>query len=480
MENPKMWIGGKWVDAASGKTYPVFNPATGEEICQVPLGGQADVDAAVEAAKKAFPVWSRKGQTERSMVMMRIGKALRDNAKELGDLDILEHGTPARDAGPMAVFSAERIEYVSQVARGFMGSVMPLKPGVVFYLQREPIGVCALIIPWNVPLRMVAAKLGTALALGNACIVKPPSIDSLVALRFAKVLEELSDVLPAGAVNIVTGPGSTVGEALSRHPGVGLVSFTGSCETGKNIMAAASGTVKRVLLELGGKNPFIVMKDADLNAAVSKAVPIAFANTGQICAAPGRFYIHESMYDEFVQRFVEGAKKIVTGDPRDPATQMGPVVSAEQRDKVESFIESGIDEGAKLILGGKRPDTPPLNKGYYVMPTVFANVTQNMKIAREEIFGPVVPILKFSSDDEALAYANDSTYALCASVWTKNISTALRFVNELEAGYVWVNDHMALASDQPWGGFKQSGIGKENSAMGLEEYTQVKAVSIQL
>lgn len=380
---------------------------------------------------------------------------------------------------PAAIFSAERIEYCSQVARGFMGAVQPIKSSVLFYLQREPIGVCALIIPWNVPLRMIAAKLGSALALGNTCIIKPPSIDSLVALRLGKILEEI-DVLPPGAVNIVTGPGGSVGEALASHPDIGLVSFTGSCETGKSIMRAASQTVKRMILELGGKNPFIVLQDGDLDAAVSKAVPISFSNCGQICAAPGRFYVHESVYDEFVEKFVAGARKIVVGDPSDQGTQMGPVVSKDHRDNVEAYIKSAMEEGAKCRLGGERPTTPPLDKGCFVMPTVFSEVTQNMKVAREEIFGPVVPIIKFSSEEQVLRFANDSTYGLCASVWTKNLSRALTFVNGLQAGYVWVNDHMALTSEQPWGGFKQSGFGKENSVLSLQEYTQVKAVSIQI
>ncbi len=242
MENQRMWIGGKWVDAVSGKTYSIVNPATGEEIAQVPLGDRVDVDKAVNAARSAFPVWSKKSQTERSGIMMRIAQAIREHAKELGELDILEHGTPIRDAIPTVIFSAERIEYCSQVARGFMGAVQPIKSNVLFYLQREPIGVCSLIIPWNVPLRMIAGKLGSALTLGNTCVIKPPSIDSLVALRLGKILEEL-DVLPPGAVNIITGPGGSVGEALASHPDVGLVSFTGSCETGKSIMRAGSQTL---------------------------------------------------------------------------------------------------------------------------------------------------------------------------------------------------------------------------------------------
>jgi acyl-CoA reductase-like NAD-dependent aldehyde dehydrogenase len=474
-----MWIGGEWIDAASGKTYAEVNPATGEEIARVPLGDAMDVNRAVEAARRAFPMWSKKSQAERSGIMMRIAQAIREHAQELGELDVLEHGTPIRDAIPAVISSAERIEYCAHVARGFTGDLQPIRSDVLFYLKREPIGVCALIIPWNVPLRMISGKLGSALTMGNTCVIKPPSIDSLVALKLGEILEEL-DVLPPGAVNFITGPGGSVGEALASHPDVGLVSFTGSCETGKSIMRAGSRTVKRMVLELGGKNPFIVLPDADLDAAVSRAVPVSFANSGQICAAPGRFYIHESLYDEFLEKFVAGAAKIVVGDPTDQRTQMGPLVSAEHRDSVEAYIKSAIDEGANLLLGGRRPDTLPLNKGCFVMPTVFGNVSQSMKIAREEIFGPVAPIMKFSSEDEVLQLANDNTFALSASVWTKSLSRALAFVNGLEAGYVWVNNHMGLTSEQPWGGFKQSGFGKEGGVLSLQEYTQVKAVSIQL
>ncbi len=479
MQNYKMWIGGKMVDAASGETYGVVNPATEEEIARLPLGNRADVDKAVEAARKAFPVWSGKSQAERSRIVMQIAGALREHAEELGEIDTLDHGTPAREAAAGSVFSAERIEYSAQVARGLAGEVLPVKPGMLFYLQREPIGVCSLIIPWNVTLRMIATKMGSALTVGNTCVIKPPSIDSMVALRMGEIIEQL-DVLPPGTVNIITGPGGSVGEALASHPDVGLVSFTGSCETGRAIMSAASQTVKRVLLELGGKNPFIVLEDADLDAAASKAVIASHANTGQICASPGRYYIHERLHDEFVDRFVAAAKKIVVGDPMDRNTVMGPVVSAEHRDRVEEYIRSGIDEGASLLLGGKRPETPPLNRGYFVMPTVFTNVAQNMKIAREEIFGPVACIMKFSSEDEVIALANDNTFGLCASVWTKTHSKAIRFANEIQAGFIWVNDHLSLAVEQPWGGFKQSGFGKENSLIGLHDYTQVKGVSMHI
>ncbi len=313
---------------------------------------------------------------------------------------------------------------------------------------------------------------------GNACVVKPPSVDSLVALKVGEILEKLD--MPTGLVNIITGPGHTVGDAMSSHPGIDLISFTGSCEAGRSIMASASQTVKRLTLELGGKNPFIVLEDADLEAAVAKGVFASYTNTGMVCASPGRYYIHESVYDEFAARFVTAAQKLVVGDPTDARTEMGPVVSEEHRDKVEAYIRSGVSEGAALLLGGERPTTPPLNKGYFVVPTVFGNVRQDMTIARDEIFGPVACLLKFSTDDEVIGLANDNTYGLCASVWTRNTARGLKLVNEIQAGFVWINDHLILSIEQPWGGVKQSGFGKENSSLGIEEYTQLKAISIEL
>jgi acyl-CoA reductase-like NAD-dependent aldehyde dehydrogenase len=478
MQDYKMWIDGKLVNAESGKTLGVINPATEEEFTRIPLGDKADVDKAVAAARKAFPIWSKKPQAERSRILNQMALSVKEHAKELALLETLDHGTPSKRAYFMPFRAADHFEYAAQVSRAILGDVIPVKTGTFCYVQREPIGVCALITPWNVPLMMVAAKLGPALAVGNTCIVKPPSIDSLAALKLGEILEKIE--LPPGTINIITGPGDTVGEALVSHPGVDKVSFTGSCETGKSIMSCASGTVKPVSLELGGKNPFIVLEDADVDAAVDGAIDSAFRNTGMVCASPGRYYIHERVYDEFLEKFVAAANNIAVGDPTDSRTQMGPVVSAEHRDKVEGYIKSGIEEGAKLLLGGKRPLDPPLNKGYFVMPTVFTHVTQNMKIAREEIFGPVVCIMKFSSNEDVLALANDNTFGLSASVWTKNMAKALQYANELRVGFVWINDHLTLSSELPWGGFRESGFGKENSIYGLYEYTQLKVIYAEL
>lgn len=478
MQSYKMWIGGRWVDAVSGKTISVVNPATEEKIAVIPSGGREDVDLAVAAARKAFPVWSKKPQAERTAVVCKLAQLLRERAEEFAQIDCLDHGTPITAARRMVMGTAGNLEFNAHAARALMGEVIPINSQMIHFQKREPVGVAALIIPWNVPLVMVGSKLGAALSVGNTCVVKPPSIDSMAALKLGELLEQLD--LPEGAVNIISGPGSTVGNALATHPGVDMISFTGSCETGKDIMTAASQTVKHVTLELGGKNPFIVLEDADLKATAQKAVMSSLANAGMVCASPGRYYIPKKCYKEFVDLFVEFAQKWTFGDPTDEKTMMGPMVSAEHRDSVERYIRSGLEEGAKLALGGKRPTRPPLDKGYFVPPTVFTDVTQNMKIAREEIFGPVACMLSYTTEEEVLALANDNTFGLCASVWTRDINKAMHFANELQAGAVYINDHLTIFPEMPWGGFKESGIGKENSMVGLKGFTHLKLVAMNL
>ena len=479
MTQYRMWIGGNWVDAESGKTYPVFNPATEEEIAQVPLGDKTDVDKAVPAARAAFPLWSEKPQAERSQIAMKIAALIRENAKELGRIDTLDHGTPTLRAATKAAGTAEWFEWAAYNARSLMGNTVPSGPNELAYLRREPIGVVALITPWNLPLLMIVQKLAPALTLGNTCIIKPSSIDSLSALKLAELLDTLG--LPPGTVNVITGPGGTVGEALASHRGVDMIAFTGSCETGKAIMALASRNVKRLQLELGGKNPVIILDDADVSAAVSAMMVFQFANSGQICAAPGRFFVHEKVYDEFLEKVTAVAKKMVVGAPTDEKTQMGPLVSAEHRDKVEGYIKSGIEEGAKLILGGKRPVTPPMDKGYYVMPAIFTDVSPTMRIAREEIFGPVVCIMeKFNSDDKVIEMANDTTFGLTSYVWTRDNARAMRFAHKIAAGTVVLNNAGSGGAELPWGGYKESGIGKEGSLYGLYEYTNLKRIQVDL
>ncbi len=488
MQKFKMWINGKFVDADSKKTFTTRNPATGEEIAEAPLAGKSDVNKAVAAAKKAFPAWSAMAQGDRSDIVVKIAQTVRKHIPELVKLETMEHGSPSWLAEQMLKFAAGNIEYAAAIARNHMGQVLPpflnmgepgqKEPNTTAYLKREPIGVCALITPWNVPSLMIASKLAPCLAVGNTCVIKPPSINSMIALKWAEILAEAE--LPPGIVNIITGPGGTVGNALASHPDVGMISFTGSCETGKDILAAASQTVKRVQAELGGKNPVIILEDADLDYTAEQLVGITFQNSAQNCAAPSRLYVQEKIYDKFIDKFVAAVKKTVkVGNGTEAGTFMGPLVSEEHRTKVESYIKIGIEEGARLVYGGKRPTSPALKNGYFVMPTIFADVTQDMKIAREEIFGPVVGFHKFKTDEQALAWANDSTYGLCGSVWTKNVARGLKLTNKMEVGSTWVNQHMNLLVETPWGGFKESGLGKETGVLGLEAFTQYKLVCIK-
>jgi acyl-CoA reductase-like NAD-dependent aldehyde dehydrogenase len=475
----KMWINGEFVEAESGKTYSVVNPATEEEIAQLPLGDKADVDKAVAAAKAAFPIWSKKAQAERSLILSKAADILLDYSEELGKLECLDHGIPINSALWMGKMPGLAIGGAAEMAKNVMGEMAPRSSSALIYMQREPIGVCALITPWNVPLIMASSKLSACLAVGNTCVLKPPSIDSLSTLKLAEALAKSE--LPKGVVNVITGSGGSVGEALATHRDVRMVSFTGSSETGKRIMELGSCNMKRLTLELGGKNPFIVLEDADIDAAVQCAVHSSFYNGGQICASPGRYYLHEKIYEEFVVKFTAAAKKVIVGNPMDPKTQMGPVVSREHRARIENYIKSGVEQGAKLVLGGKRPTTPPLDRGYYVMPAVFTGVTLDMKIGREEIFGPVACIMdKFSSEEKVLESVNDNNYGLGGSVWTKNAARGMRLADGIHAGVVWINEHMLMSQAIPWGGIKESGIGRENTPLGLEEYSQLKVVYVDL
>jgi betaine-aldehyde dehydrogenase len=478
MQTYKMLIDGKWVNAESDRTYAVLNPATEEEIARVALGGKADVDKAVAAARKAFPLWSQKTQEERTKILRPFVADIKKYLPELAKIDVLDHGTPFKISQNFCAVVPHLFEYSLDICTELMGAgESRLSPNIIGYLKREPIGVCALITPWNVPI-MIAAKLAPAIIAGNTVVMKPPSVDSLSTIRLAEIL---SEYLPTGVINLVTGPGETVGEALAAHPGVNMIAITGSSPTGQEIMATASKTTKRLYLELGGKNPFIVLADADIDAAVANGVYSITINTGMICTAPGRFYVHEKVYDKFIEKFVAEARKMVVGDPNDEKTQMGPVVSAEHRDRVEKYINIGVKEGAKLVLGGQRPTNAPLNKGYYIMPAVLTDITQNMRVAREEIFGPVACILKFSSEDEVIKLANDNNFGLAGSVWTRNLAKGQRFADALEAGTVWINRHgRGGTAEMPSGGFKESGFGKERSVMGQLEYTQIKSVFMDI
>jgi len=477
MQEYKLWIGGKWINPESGKTFPTFNPTTGEEIAQIPLADKKEVDMAVAAARKAYPGWSQKMQAERSQIMRKIAAAIMKYAADFSKLETLEHGSVVELASHVPMAAAGNFEGSAQMAASLMDDSLSTIPNTVAYIKREPIGVAGIITPWNHALIMMATKLAQALSVGNTCVLKPPSVNSLVGLKFAEALESAD--LPPGIVNVITGSGGLTGNLMAGHPDINVIGFTGSSETGKALMAAASPTLKRLTMELGGKNPVIVLKDADLDEVVKFLALRQCDNTGQHCSGAGRYYVHEAIYDKFVEKFIEESKKVIVGDPADPKTMMGPLASREHRDRVENYIKIGVKEGARLVLGGERPATPPMSKGWFVMPTVLIDAEQNMRIAREEIFGPVAVIMKpFSSEEKVVELANDNNYGLCASVWTRDVARGMTFMNKLHAGTCWVNT-MALGPGMPWGGFKDSGIGKEGGKEGHLNYTQLKTISIK-
>ncbi|HUJ69936.1 MAG TPA: aldehyde dehydrogenase family protein, partial [Syntrophorhabdales bacterium] len=384
-----------------------------------------------------------------------------------------EHGTPVMMARGFAAAGADNADYTVALSRALSGQVFPSLPSVKSYLQRVPIGVCAVITPWNVPLMMMIDMVAPALVTGNTVVLKPASVNSLLAVKFAEMMETLG--LPQGVFNLVTGPGGSVGDALASHRGVDLIRFTGSSETGKEIMRVAAGTTKKVIMELGGNNPVIVCEDADVVAAATQQAGRHFGNTAQNCSTPGRYYVHEKVYKKFVDTFVEQVKKIVVGDPADEKTTMGPMANKQQMEKVEYYIESAIEEGARIVCGGKRAATI----GYYLQPTVIADVTHDMTVAREEIFGPAAAILKFSSEEEVIRLANDSEYGLVAGVWTKDMAKALRITDELRVDSVYINMPRTMATEMTWGGnVKESGVGKSGNMCGLEEFTDLKMVCI--
>ncbi len=478
MDSRKMWIGGKWVAAESGQTFAVLNPSTEEELGRAPLGGEADIDKAVKAATAAFPVWSKMMPAERAKILERFADALRADADALVPLEVNEHGTPKKMASGTIEMAATLAEYTASISRAVMGQVIPAVPNALSYLQRVPLGVCACIVPWNGVYHMMTDLVAPTLAAGNTCVIKPASINSLSSLRFAEALEKAG--FPAGTVNMVTGPGGSIGRALATHPGIDVVRFTGSSETGKSIMRDASSTVKKLIMELGGKNPVIIFEDADVEKAAKAHALRYFVNTAQNCSTPGVFFVHEKVHDKFVEIFLSEVKKIVVGDPWDEKTTMGPMANKQQMEKVENLIQSAEKEGARIILGGKRP-AAPLNKGYFLMPTVIVDVTHNMTIAREEIFGPAACIQKFSSQDDVIGMANDTPYGLCAVVWTGNMERGLKCLNELRAGNVYLNMPRTVAHELPWGGnVKESGLGKAGSMCGLEELTDLKQFCLNM
>ena len=475
----KVLIGGEWVEAASGARANVINPATGEVIASVPKCDAADVDRAVAASLKAAPEWAAKTVGERSKVLLKLSQVIMAHHEELAKLETAEHGSPIRKTMNFDVpLCAEQFEYFAGVARAMTGETLPVGPWCSSFTVREPLGVIGLITPWNFPALMVVWKLGAAMVTGNTCVVKPPSVAPLTTLKLGELALEAG--APPGVVNVITGPGESVGEALVQHPDVAKIGFTGDTVTGKRIMSLASNSVKPVGLELGGKNAFVVMPDADVDSAAEGAVWSAFFNSGQVCAAASRFYVHESLYQEFTDKMVALAKNLRYGDPTNMETVIGPVAYAAHRDKIEWYIDGAKKAGAKLLLGGERPHTEETKNGFFVAPTIFGDCTNGMEFMQEEIFGPVAGIVPFKTQEEAIALANDSRYGLSASVWTKDLRNGMVMAGRIKAGTVWLNEHLIVFCETPWGGCKQSGWGKDLSTMVLEEYTMTKHIYIDL
>src|SRR5258707_748327 len=471
------YVNGKWEGAASGKTFPVYDPSTEEVIAHVAAADAADVDRAVKAARAAFDsgAWPQTNAQDRGRILFKLAEKIRQNAATLAELECRNTGKPIVEAEYDIADVATCFEYYGGLATKVVGYVNPVPDNAMSLTLKEPVGVAGQIIPWNYPLLMAAWKLAPALAAGCACVLKPAEQTPLTALELAKHFADCG--LPPGVVNIVTGFGESCGAPLVQHADVNKIAFTGSASVGKIIVKQAADTVKRVTLELGGKSPNIFFADADFEAAIDGALFGVFINQGEVCSAGSRILVQKSIYKNFVEAMTEKAKKIKIGPPMDRETKMGALVSKEQYDRVNSYIEIGKKE-AKLVSGGGRPEK--IGKGYYVQPTIFADVKNSARIAREEIFGPVAAVIPFDDEKDALRIANDSPYGLAAAVWTRDIFKAMRAVKALRAGIVWVNHMQPTYVEASWGGYKQSGLGRELGKWGVDEYLNVKQVYINL
>ncbi len=477
----QLFINGEFVDAKSGKTFPTINPATEEKITDVASAGPEDVDAAVRAARaqmESGSEWQKMKPRDRAKILWRLADMLAVRAEEIGRIETLDNGKPIFESQFVDMpAAAECLYYFAGWSGKVAGETIPVQQNAFTYTLREPVGVVGAIVPWNFPLMLAVWKVAPALACGNTVVVKPATNTSLSLLKFAEYAKECG--LPAGVLNVIPGRGSVVGNAIVDHPGVDAIAFTGSTEVGKELMARAAKTLKKVSLELGGKSPNIVFADADLDAASRGALNAIFYGKGEVCAAGSRLLVEESVHDELMAKVRERAEKMVAGDPLHPKTRLGAIVSKEQMETVMRYIDAGKSEGAKLVAGGERADIGT-GKGYFVKPTIFDDVDPNMKIAREEIFGPVLATIRFQNADDAITKGNATVYGLAAAVWTRDISKAHRIARAIKAGTVWVNTYNLFDPALPFGGFKESGFGRDQGRDALEKYTQTKSVWVNL
>lgn len=478
--NLKMYIDGEWRDSENKETRPVINPANKEVISYAPEGTVADARTAIYAARRAFEegVWSGISAQERASYLLKIADKIDEYADELTQLETMDNGKTLRETGYDVGDAAACFRYYAGMITQPDGQTYHVADPMQAMVVREPVGVCGLIVPWNYPLLMSVWKLAPALAAGNTVVYKPSEVTPVTPKRLFEIFEEVG--LPKGVANMVMGAGSVVGNEIASHPEVDMVSFTGGTKTGKHIMKTAAETMKKVSLELGGKSPNIIFADADFETAVDYALFGIYSGAGQVCSSGSRILVEEKIYDQFVERFVERAKKIQVGPGNDPSSEMGPLVSAEHLAKVLSYIEIGKQEGAKLACGGNRIVKNGLENGYFVEPTVFVDVKQDMRIVQEEIFGPVVVIQKFKDESEAIKLANGTVFGLAGGVFTNDGAKGLRVIKKLRAGITWINSYHPTYNEAPWGGYKQSGIGRSLGTFGLEEFQEIKQININL
>ena len=474
----RLFIDGKFVDAADGATFETIDPHDGSILATVARAGTADVDRAVAAAATAFPAWARMGAAARGRLLLRLADLIESQADELARLESLDTGHPIRDSLNLDVVrTAATFRYFGGMADKIQGDVVPVEPGFLNYVLREPLGPVGMIVPWNFPLMFCSWKMGPALAAGNTVVMKPAELTPLSALRVAELMAEVG--IPAGVVNIIPGPGSTTGDHLARHPDIRKIAFTGSTAVGRQIVEASAGNVKRVQLELGGKGANIVFDDADLGAAINGSAFAIFHNQGQACIAGSRLILHESIAEQFLERFIALAESIRIGDPLDPATEMGPLTSAGHRDRVLRYIDIARDDGGEVLTGGTIPDDPALANGFYIRPTV-VRAAPDARVCREEVFGPFVTVTTFRSDDEAIAIANGVDYGLGGGLWTRDLARAHRTAAAIRAGMVWINSYKRVNPGSPFGGTGLSGYGREMGFEAIREYTEPKSVWVNV